>query len=60
MGGFVDNQLVGTAPDAHYYLFITEDINSENPVEESYWVEAAEVADSLGVDVINVFRIFCL
>lgn len=53
MGGFVDNQLVGTAPDAHYYLFITEDINSENPVEESYWVEAAEVADSLGVDVIN-------
>ncbi|MBC7494417.1 MAG: S8 family peptidase, partial [Flavobacterium sp.] len=36
-----------------FYLFITEDINSENPVEESYWVEAAEMADSLGVDVIN-------
>ena len=53
MGGFVDGQLVGTAPDAEYYLFITEDINSENPVEESYWVEAAEMADSLGVDVIN-------
>ncbi|UGS24561.1 S8 family serine peptidase [Flavobacterium channae] len=53
MGGYVDNQLVGTAPDAQYYLFITEDINSENPVEESYWVEAAEMADSLGVDVIN-------
>jgi hypothetical protein len=28
-------------------------VNSENPVEESYWVEAAERADSLGVDVIN-------
>ena len=53
MGGFADNQLVGTAPDAQYYLFITEDVNSENPVEESYWVEAAELADSLGVDVIN-------
>jgi subtilisin family serine protease len=53
MGGFVDGQLVGTAPNAQYYLFITEDVNSENPVEESYWVEAAEVADSLGVDVIN-------
>lgn len=53
MGGYVDGQLVGTAPDAQYYLFITEDINSENPVEESYWVEAAEMADSLGVDVIN-------
>ena len=53
MAGFVDNQLVGTAPDAQYYLFITEDTNSENPVEESYWVEAVEMADSLGVDVIN-------
>lgn len=53
MGGFADGQLVGTAPDAQYYLFITEDINSENPVEESYWVEALEMADSLGVDVIN-------
>lgn len=52
MGGFADN-LVGTAPDANYYLFITEDVNSENPVEESNWVEAAEVADSLGVDVIT-------
>lgn len=53
MGGFTDNQLVGTAPNAKYYLFITEDVNSENPVEESYWVEAAERADSLGVDIIN-------
>jgi len=53
MGGHAEGQLVGTAPDAFYYLFITEDTTSENPVEESYWVEAAEMADSLGVDVIN-------
>lgn len=53
MGGYKDNALVGTAPDASYYLFITEDTSSENPVEESLWVEAAEKADSLGVDVIN-------
>ncbi len=53
MGGYVENSLVGTAPDASYYLFITEDIASENPVEESYWVEAAEEADRLGVDIIN-------
>ncbi len=53
MAGYVENQLVGTAPDANYYLFITEDSADENPVEESYWVEAAELADSLGVDVIN-------
>lgn len=53
MGGYVENQLVGTGPDASYYLFITEDTSDENPVEESYWVEAAEMADSLGVDIIN-------
>jgi serine protease AprX len=53
MGGYVLNQLVGTAPDASYYLFITEDADNENPIEESLWVEAAEMADSLGVDVIN-------
>jgi hypothetical protein len=53
MGGYVDNQLVGTAPDAAYYLFRTEDAITENPIEESLWVEAAETADSLGVDVLN-------
>lgn len=53
MGGFLENELIGTAPNAAYYLFITEDIAEENPVEESYWVEAAERADSLGVDIIN-------
>lgn len=53
MGGYKDGSLVGTAPDASYYLFITENDASENPVEESLWVEAAEKADSLGVDVIN-------
>lgn len=51
--GFIQDDFVGTAPDATIYCFRTEDVNSENPVEESYWVEAAERADSLGVDVIN-------
>lgn len=53
MAGFIQDEYVGTAPDASYYLFRTEDVSSENPVEESYWVEAAERADSLGVDMIN-------
>ncbi len=53
MGGYVDGELVGTAPDAKYYLFITEDVNSENPVEESNWVEAAEQADRVGADIIT-------
>lgn len=53
MAGFIQDTFVGTAPDASYYVFRTEDAASENPVEESYWVEAAERADSLGVNIIN-------
>ena len=53
MAGFIEDQFVGTAPDASYVLYRTEVDEFENPVEESYWVEAAERADSLGVDIIN-------
>ena len=53
IAGFIDGQFVGTAPDASYYLFVTEDVGTEGPHEEAFWVEAAERADSLGVDVIN-------
>ncbi|WP_047547884.1 S8 family serine peptidase [Psychroserpens sp. Hel_I_66] len=53
MAGFIQDQFVGTAPDASYYLFLTEDVASETPVEEAYWVEAAERSDSLGVHIIN-------
>ena len=53
MGGYKENALIGTAPDASYYLFITESDPLEAPFEESLWVEAAEKADSLGVDIIT-------
>jgi serine protease AprX len=46
-------QLVGTAPKASYYLFRTEDVATEYPIEEHNWVVAAERADSLGVDIIS-------
>jgi serine protease AprX len=45
--------LIGTAPAANYWLFKTEDITSESPVEEQNWVAAAEFADSAGVDLIT-------
>jgi subtilisin family serine protease len=45
--------IVGTAPKASYWLFRTEDVASEKPVEEYNWVEAAERADSLGADMIS-------
>lgn len=53
IAGYIDNEFIGTAPDAEFYLFISEDSVNETPLEESLWVEAAERADSLGVDVIN-------
>lgn len=51
MAGYLPNEYIGTAPHASYYLFLTEDVDSENLVEEYNWVSAAEFADSLGVDV---------
>jgi serine protease AprX len=45
--------MVGTSPDASFYLFRSEDDYSEYLIEEDNWVAAAELADSLGVDVIN-------
>ena len=53
IAGFIDDEFVGTAPDAKFYLFISEIAETETVLEESLWVEAAERADSLGVDVIN-------
>ena len=53
IGGWIDGQLVGTAPGAGYCLYISEDVYQEMPVEETWWAMAAERADSVGVDVIN-------
>jgi serine protease AprX len=49
----IPGTMVGTAPDATYWLFKTEDITSETPVEEQNWVAAAEFADSAGADLIT-------
>ena len=45
--------MIGTAPQANYYLFKTEVSNEEFPIEEDYWVAALEHADSLGVDIVS-------
>ncbi|WP_407951537.1 S8 family peptidase [Phocaeicola oris] len=45
--------MVGTAPEASYWLLRSEDYDTEQPVEEDYWAAAVEFADSVGVDVIN-------
>ncbi len=45
--------LVGSAPHAKFWLFRTEDVATEYPVEEQNWLAAAEFADSAGVDMIS-------
>ena len=53
MGAEWSRNLIGTAPHASYMLCMTENPFSEFPIEEIAWIEAAELADSLGFDVIN-------
>jgi len=45
--------MVGTAPHAKFWLFRTEDVATEYPIEEQNWVVAAEFADSAGTDMIS-------
>lgn len=47
------NVMIGTAPEASYWLLRSEDDYSENLVEQDYWAAAIEFADSVGVDVVN-------
>lgn len=48
------NKYVGSAPGAQYALLRTEYLLAEEPAEEYYWTFAAEYADSIGADIINV------
>lgn len=45
--------MVGTAPEASFWLLRSEDEYSEHLVEQDYWAAALEFADSVGVDVVN-------
>jgi hypothetical protein len=53
IGGNLPGQLVGTAPDASFWLLRSENANSEYIIEEDNWIAAAEFADSIGADIIN-------
>ena len=43
----------GTATDASYYLFKTEEHSTESPKEIDNWVVAIEMADSLGLHIVS-------
>ncbi|MFP3832002.1 S8 family peptidase [Chryseobacterium sp. SIMBA_028] len=53
IGGYLENVFVGSAPDADFYLYRSEDATVEIPEEEIYWIEAAEEADRKGVEIIT-------
>ncbi|MEW6772861.1 MAG: S8 family serine peptidase [Bacteroidota bacterium] len=53
MAALNNGVMIGTAPKASYWLFRTEDVSSEYPIEEYFWIRAAEFADSAGVDIIT-------
>jgi serine protease AprX len=53
MTGLLADEYAGTATEASYWLMRTEDVRSEYPIEADYWVCAAEMADSAGVDIIQ-------
>ncbi len=42
---------IGSAPKASFYLYRTEDVATEYPIEEQNWAAGMERADSLGVDI---------
>ncbi len=42
---------MGTAPKTSFYLYRTEDVASEYPIEEQNWAAGIERADSLGIDI---------
>jgi serine protease AprX len=53
MASDIRDTFLGTSPGANYYLFVTEDNGSETKVEEVNWAKAAEMVDSMGIDIIN-------
>lgn len=52
IAAWLPGTIIGTAPEAEYHLYITEDADKESPIEEDYWICAAERADSIGVDML--------
>jgi serine protease AprX len=45
--------MMGGAFDAEYILAKTENIADEQPIEEDWWIEALEWADSLGAQLVS-------
>jgi len=53
IAGYVPGTYIGSAPMASFALYISEDNNSEQPIELANMLAATERADSVGADVIT-------
>ena len=53
MATAANGRLIGTAPHASFYFILSENPYSEQLIEEDFWAQGVEIADSLGADVIN-------
>ena len=53
LGAYDKGEFIGSGPLSSLTLFKTENGKSEYPIEELNWCKAAEIADSLGVDIIT-------
>jgi subtilisin family serine protease len=51
MASEIEGYMVGAAPKANYFFVRSDDPWREQPVEEDFYAQAAEIADSLGADV---------
>ncbi|MEO7265733.1 MAG: S8/S53 family peptidase [Ferruginibacter sp.] len=47
----IPGTFVGTAPNTSFYLYRTEDVATEYPIEEQNYAAGLERADSIGVDI---------
>jgi serine protease AprX len=58
MSGYFPGKLIGPAFESQIILAKTEYVSSEVPMEEDFWLEAAEWAEAYGVDVITSSLIY--
>lgn len=53
VGGFQPEEVIGPAYGANYLLARTEDLRSETPKEEDYWIAGLEWAKANGAQIIS-------
>ncbi|MBR2771177.1 MAG: S8 family peptidase, partial [Bacteroidales bacterium] len=46
-------EVIDTAPDASYVFIVSEFQGTEQLIEEDFWANGAEIADSIGADILN-------